>query len=140
MTLNLNIDPALEQRLREEAARCGVEPNSYAVAAIEEKLQVDARPSPQLSHEESAILEQMNIGLSEQIWARYDELVAKRKAEMLTHDEHEELMRLTDTVEEDHARRIGLVAKLSKIRNVPLKLLMSQLGIGPRQRGASKDG
>jgi hypothetical protein len=140
MTLNLKIGPALEQRLREQAARRGLDADSYAVAAIEEKLQFDARPSPQLSHEESEILKQMGVGLPEQTWARYDELVAKRRAETLTHQEYEELMRLTNTVEEDHAKRIELLVKLSKIRSVPLKALMGELGIGSRQRGAANNG
>jgi hypothetical protein len=137
MTLNLKIDPGLEQRLREQAARRGVDADSYAVAAIEEKLQVDGRPSSQLSREESDLLLQINAGLPEKIWVRYDELIAKLRAQTLTDQEHEEFMRLTDVVEEDHAERIRLLGRLAKLRDVPLESLMCQLGIGPRPHGAS---
>jgi len=137
MTLNLKIDPALEQRLREQAARRGVDADSYAVAAIKEKLQIDARPSPQLSHDESELLLQINEGLPEKTWVRYDELIAKLRAQTLTDLEHEELMRLTDVIEEDHAERIRLLGRLAKLRDVPLESLMRQLGIGPRKHGAN---
>ena len=140
MTLNLNIDPTLERRLREQAARRGVEPDSYAVAAIEEKLQLDARPSSRLTEQESDLLSQINTGLAEETWLRFDQLVAKRKNESLTSQEHEELMRLTNSIEEDHARRIGLLGKLAMVRNVPLETLMRDLGIGPRHQGAASNG
>lgn len=103
MTLNLNIEPGLEQRLREQAARRGLAPDSYAVAAIEEKLQLDSRPSRRLTHVESELLSQINAGLPEDMWMRYDQLVEKRRSESLMPQEYDELMRLTNTVEEDHA-------------------------------------
>lgn len=140
MTLNLNIEPGLEQRLREQAARRGLAPDSYAVAAIEEKLQLDSRPSRRLTHVESELLSQINAGLPEETWMRYDQLVEKRRSESLTPQEYDELMQLTNTVEEDHARRIGLLEKLAKIRDVLLEALMQELGIGPRRHGAATNG
>jgi hypothetical protein len=133
MTLMLNIDPVLEQRLREHAARRGINPDSYAVAAIEERLRLDSGPPARLSHEESELLSQISVGLSEEIWRHYDQLIAKRRAESLTPDEHQKLMQITNTIEEDHARRIGLLVKLAHLRNVPLESLMRDLGIGPRR-------
>lgn len=134
MTLTLKLDPTLEQRLREQAARRGLQPDSYAVAAIEERLKLDSRPPSRLSHEESKLLSQINVGLPEETWSRYDQLIARRRAQTLSPDQHGELMQITNTIEEDHARRIDLLVKLARLRNVPLESLMRELGIGPRRR------
>lgn len=135
MTLTLKIDQTLEQRLRKQAARRGVKPNSYAVAAIQERVRRDSRPTGPMNREESKLLSQINAGLPDKTWDRYDELVARRHAQSLTNGEHRELMRITNTVEKDHARRMGLLVKLARLRNVPLESLMRQMGIGPRRRG-----
>jgi hypothetical protein len=117
-----------------------VPPDSYAVAAIEETVQRDSRPSPRLSGEESELLSQINSGLPEETWVQYDRLVERRRKQTLSAQEYEQLLQLTNAVEEDHARRIGLLGKLATIRNVPLEALMHELGIGPRVHGAEHDG
>lgn len=132
MTLTLKIDPTLEQRLREQAAKRGVNPDSYAVAAIEEKLLLDSRLPAPITHEESELLTRINFGLPEETWERYDQLIEKRRAEKLTTEEHRELMRITNAIEEDHARRLGLVVQLARLRHVPLEALIEQLGVKPR--------
>jgi hypothetical protein len=132
MTLTLKIDPTLEQRLREQAAKRGVNPDSYAVAAIEEKLLLDSRLPAPITHEESELLTRINFGLPEETWERYDQLTEKRRAEKLTTEEHRELMRITNAIEEDHARRLGLVVQLARLRHVPLEALIEQLGVKPR--------
>jgi hypothetical protein len=133
MTLTLKINPTLEQRLQKQAAKRGVKPDSYAVTAIEEKLRLDRTIPAPLSHEESELLAQINSGLPAETWERYDRLIAKRRAETLTSTEYRELVRLTNTVETDHARRMELLMKLARLRNVPLEAVMKQLGLKPRR-------
>ena len=130
VTLTLKIDPTLEQRLREEAARRGINPDSYAVAAIEERVRLDSRQSAPLNHTESGLLSQINKGLPEETWSRYERLIDKRRANALTPEEHAELLRLTNAVEEDHARGVELLVKLASLRNIPLETLMFQRMIG----------
>lgn len=132
MTLTLNIDPALEQRLREQAAKQGVQPDSYVVAAIEERLRLDSRPSSPLNPDESKLLSQIGMGLPEEIWDRYDQLLAKQSDQTLSGEDYGEFERLINTIETDHARRISLLVKLAGLRNVPLESLMHELGIVPR--------
>ena len=139
MTLTLKIDPMLEQRLREQAARRGVKPDSYAVSAIEEKVRLDSKVPAPRSRRESELLKEINVGLPEKTWVRYDHLIEKRRAETLTSDEHRELIRLTNSVEEDHAHRMTLLVELARLRNVPLETTMSQLGIQPRRRRSAPD-
>ena len=139
MSLTLKLEPTLEQQLREQAARRGLEPGTYAVEAIQERIRLDSRPPARLGREESELLSQIGAGLPELTWGRYDHLIAKRRDESLTSEEHEELIRLTNLIEEDHARRIAALGKLARLRNVPLQALALQLGITPRRRGTEHE-
>jgi hypothetical protein len=137
MTLTLKIDPQLEQRLREQAARQGLKPDSYAVAAIEEQLRRDGQTAPHLSRDESQLLQQINIGFSNETWDRYDDLVARREDETLTSEEFEELKALTNQIEEQNVHRIQALIELARVRNTTFEALMDELQIRPRQRQGS---
>jgi hypothetical protein len=58
-----------------------------------------------LSRRESELLLKINQGVPELIQQRYDDLIAKRRAQTLTPDEYAELLSLTDQVELSDARR-----------------------------------
>ena len=66
---------------------------------------------------------------------RYDALVAKRRAESLTPDEHAELLDLTDQVESWEARRVEALVELSRLRGTTLGHLMEELGIAAPSHG-----
>jgi hypothetical protein len=59
----------------------------------------------------------------------YNELIAKREAETLTSDEHQNLLRLTEQIEKLQAQRIEYLADLAQIRGISLTALMENLGI-----------
>ena len=84
-----------------------------------------------LSHEESALLMKINQGVPVETQRRYDALIAKRRANALTPEEYEELLRLTDDIERRDAIRIEDLSQLARMRNVPLLALMTELGISP---------
>ncbi len=90
--------------------------------------QAQQQPS-HLSEAESRLLEQINLGLSQEDWERYHKLIAKRRAETLTHDEQQELIALSDRIEEANARRIEYLVELARLRGTTLDELMGQLGI-----------
>jgi hypothetical protein len=58
-------------------------------------------------------------------------LVAKRRAEVLTPEEYDELLRLTDEVEAHDTRRVENLVKLAQLRQVTLDQLMEDLGLRP---------
>ncbi|MDM8518401.1 hypothetical protein QUF64_00025 [Anaerolineales bacterium HSG6] len=89
------------------------------------------RKAPSLSKDESELLLKINQGLPLNIQNRFDELVAKRQAETLTPDEHQELLGLTNRIEKSDARRVGYMAKLAKLRGISLSALMKDLYIRP---------
>lgn len=89
------------------------------------------RKTPSLPQSEAELLQQINRGLPEATQCRYDELRAKIRAESITPEEHQEFLFLVDMVEQADAERLQHLIELSQLRQVPLPLLMHQLGIHP---------
>jgi len=65
------------------------------------------------------------------IQKHYNELNAKRKAETLTPEEHQELLQLIDRIEKSDAQRVKYLAELAQIRGISLTALMKELDIRP---------
>lgn len=89
------------------------------------------RQAPGLPQDEARLLLKINQGLSPEVQKRYDELIAKRRAESLTTDEYDELLRLTNQIENLEARRMEYLAELARLRQTSLTKLMENLGIRP---------
>jgi hypothetical protein len=89
------------------------------------------RKAPSLPQAEADLLLRINRGLSLELQRRYDELVTKRRAETLTSDEYDELLHLTDEIEQFEARRVEYLAQLARLRGTSLTALMESLGIRP---------
>src|SRR5437764_8496203 len=83
MTLIIDLPPELEAQLREEAERAGLETDAYVRGLLEERVR-HARTSgdgpPQIDRTEADLLQKINQGLPPQLWQRYHELVARRRA------------------------------------------------------------
>jgi hypothetical protein len=131
MTITLEITPELEEVLRQRAQRAGLPPDGYILKLLRERLGGGERLPPHLPHEETELLQQINQGLPPETWARYQALKEKRDARTLTPDEHAELLALTDEVELWNARRLELVLALARLRQVPLRVMMDELGLTP---------
>lgn len=58
-------------------------------------------------------------------------LIAKRHAETLSPEEHEQLIQLSDRLEKLNVDRIQALIQLATLRNQPLTDLMQTLGISP---------
>jgi hypothetical protein len=89
------------------------------------------RQIPHLSQKEGELLQQINQGIPETLWQPYKELVARRDADELTPEEHQELIVLSDQIETLHAQRMGYLVELAQMRQVSLPDLMDALGIQP---------
>ncbi len=87
------------------------------------------RKSPSLPKDEAELLLKISQRLPPNTQKRYDELVAKRKAETLASDEHRELVRLIDQIEKSDAERIKYMVDLACLRGTSLVTLMKDLGI-----------
>jgi hypothetical protein len=129
MTLTINIAPDLQSQLYREATLAGLDPGAYVARLIEERLHKEKRRAPRLSSHETALLREINRGLSPDDWQRYRELFAKRRAETLSPADQEALIALSDEIEAINVRRVECLVELAHLRNTPLETLMDQLGI-----------
>ena len=124
-TITLNLSPELEHQIRAEASRQGVEPDRYILNALQERLQPRL---PTTQPTEADLLQQINIGFSAQTWEEYHALIAKRHAETLTPEEHEQLIQMSDHLEQLNVTRIQALIQLATFHNQPLTDLMHTLG------------
>jgi hypothetical protein len=136
MTVTIDLDPDVEARLRDEAARQGVDFNTFlntrvlgAVGGVVQRSDRDPLNSQSLPTAEADLLQRINAGPGEEVWRRYHALVAKRRAETLSAAEHAELIDLSDRIEEANAQRIGHLVELARLRGVSLPAVMTELGI-----------
>ena len=75
------------------------------------------------------LLMKINQGIPVETQHLYNELIAKREAETLTVDEHQNLLRLSEQVEKLQAQRIEYLVELARIRGISLTACMENLGI-----------
>jgi len=87
------------------------------------------RIAPGLRQDETRLLQKINRGLPANVQQRYDDLTAKRRAETLTPEEHQELVTLIDRIERSDAERLQNLTKLAQLRHVSVTALMVELGI-----------
>jgi hypothetical protein len=78
---------------------------------------------------ESSLLSKIGQTLPISIQQRYSDLRTKLQAETLTPAEHQELLNLTDTIEQFDAERLQHLLALAQLRQVSLPGLMDQLNI-----------
>lgn len=129
-TITLNLSPELEHKLHSEAARLGLEPDFYILSTLQERLQPKS-PDPTSQPTEAELLQQINIGFSAPTWNQYHILIAKRRAETLSNAEHEQLIQLSNQLENLNVTRCQALIKLAKLCSQPLADLMQTLGINP---------
>jgi hypothetical protein len=99
---------------------------------IEQVLAFQAqRKAPTLPADETTLLLKINQGLPPKAQQRYRELIKIRQEERLTPEEHEELLRLTDEVEQRRVERLEALVELARLRGQTLHALMDSLGINP---------
>lgn len=89
------------------------------------------RIAPHVETEESRLLEEINAGVPEELTRRYRELSRRRRAERLTSQEYDELIRLGDTVEQYEVVRVQRLMELARLRRMSLPQLLKSLRIPP---------
>jgi hypothetical protein len=89
------------------------------------------RKAPSLVKDEAELLQKINQRLPDSLQSQYDHLIAKRKNETLTPEEHTTLLNLTEQVEQFEAERIDHLAELAHLRQISLTDLMVALQIQP---------
>jgi hypothetical protein len=80
------------------------------------------------SHE-LMLLQKINQPIPSATQTRYNQLRNKLHAETLSPNEHQELLTLTDTIEQAEADRLQTLLELADLRRVTLPELMQQLNL-----------
>lgn len=79
---------------------------------------------------EAQLLRRVNQRLPAEIQLRYDELIAKREAKVLTSAEQNELLRETNVAEEFDVARVQALTELAAARGVSVAELMNDRQAG----------
>jgi len=125
--ITLEVTPQTEDRVRKIANRFGKPITDYLVDLIEQHIATVETTT--LTEEE--LLQQINLGLSEEEWKEYSALLQKQDAQTLEHEEHERIAEIAEFLELSNARRIQALVQLAEMRNTTLDNLMSEFDIRP---------
>lgn len=131
MSIVIQVNPLVEHRLREKAVKKGVGINQFISQFIENTFGYDSSKPASVSEHEATLLQQVNLDIPSEKWILYLNLKEKRQKKTLSAIEHQELLDLINDVEAANARRIAVLAELAQLRNVPIRVLMEQLGLTP---------
>ncbi|MBT9317306.1 hypothetical protein [Leptothoe spongobia] len=134
MALTIEITPELEHQIKQAAERAGLTPDTYVLQLLHQSLQQQAPKKAieaQLPKEQADLIQIINQSFSDIEWQRYHSLIGKRDSETLTPEEHEDLVTLSDQLEEANAERIQAVADLAKLRCMSVNALMPELDLQP---------
>jgi len=102
-------------------------------AFLEEAVSVRASSrAATLSRRETVLIKRINAGLPLTLQKRYAQLLGRRRRRDLTPEEQRELLKLTHDAESRDADRAAALVDLAKLRRVPVRVLMKQLGIKAR--------
>ncbi|MDW3649004.1 MAG: hypothetical protein R8P61_18180 [Bacteroidia bacterium] len=104
-------------------------PNEVEIA-LEKLLSIRAsQRAPALGKKETALLQQINDGLTQEELEELSQLIARREAEEISDPELQRLIHLTEKMEQLNVERMQLIAELSSIRNVSIRDLIKELDI-----------
>jgi hypothetical protein len=129
MSLLIQINPSLENKLREKAFKQGLKLDQFISQFLENTFSEETPSRPSVSAREATLLQQVNLDISPEIWHQYEILKKKFQKKTLTEKELAQLQGITEKVEAANVKRIEVLGELAQIRNVPLPVVMAQLGL-----------
>jgi hypothetical protein len=116
------LTPETQSRLEAQAQRKGLSLPDFVTQLLEQSASVDR---------EKELVDLIRNAVPADLQARYSHLVARRRQETLTPEEHAELLALSDRIEEVDVLRLGWLVELAHLRQMPLPDLLKQLPIKP---------
>ena len=131
MALTVTIPSEVEATVRKRAAARGVDPQGFVVDVLRHQFApTPKRPANTLDAEETRLFQVINKPVPQKSRDLYDELLKKQKRSRLSRFDDDELLRLTNLMEKNQARRIKAVGELAAYRGVDFDDLWDQLGLG----------
>jgi hypothetical protein len=120
MPVTLQLDPYLESRVKQHAAKAGLSPEEWLLSDLRSRLNAEA---------ESELLAKAMRGKPAAFWEHDKSLIAKRDAREIKPSELSELIQMSDELERDNAVRIEALVQLSELRGTDIKTLKTELGL-----------
>ena len=87
------------------------------------------RYAPSLRASEAKLLQKINLSVPVAVRERFNHLNEKLHNEVITPEEHQELLQLVEQIEMADVARLKAMVELARLRNVSVDTLMQQLGI-----------
>ncbi len=111
----------------------GLPKNEFEVLIANAK-RLRGKSSENKAGKEVRLIKKVNeTTLTEEEYRRFYELIEKRRDEIISNDELEELSELTDKSEEINVKRLKYLFEIAQIRNKSLREVMKELEIFPAQ-------
>jgi hypothetical protein len=126
MSITVQLSTTLAADIQEKARNQGISLEDFIAKTLTLAIQ---KPVNKAKPTEEQLLEKINLGISENVWREYKELKLQRKAETLDTKQVARLIELSDKIESANARRVKYLVQLSQLKKVPLRQLMTELGI-----------
>jgi hypothetical protein len=124
MAIQIELSPPIEEKLKSKAELLGKSLNDLILSILEEEVESEI-----ITDSEEYLLQKVNLGISVEQWNRYHSLIEKRDATQLTTEEHQELIHLSDVIEERNAERLPYVFQLAEKKNISPESLVQELGL-----------
>ncbi|MEM1327982.1 MAG: hypothetical protein AAGI23_18630 [Bacteroidota bacterium] len=124
MSIQIELSSPVEEKLKSKAAQLGKSLNDLIVEILQEEVKNEVDTTS-----ESYLLQQVNLGIPIEQWHRYHSLIEKRNAVQLTTEEQQELIHLSDTIEERNAERMSYIFELAAKRQVAPESIIQELGL-----------
>jgi predicted O-linked N-acetylglucosamine transferase (SPINDLY family) len=131
MSILIEVNTHLEQRLRERALKQGIEVNQYISQFLEQVFPNKAVAQPSISSREATLMQQIDLDIAPEQWKLYLALKTKKQKGKLPKTQQIQFTSLCELIENANAKRIAVLAELSQIRKIPIRVLMEQLGLNP---------
>ncbi len=129
MSLVLQINPSLENRMRQNALRKGVDLSQFVVNVLESTFP-EEKPKPKtVSKRETVLLQKIELAIPIETWERYHILRTKRQEETINAPESAEYTAINRQIEAGNVKRLTSLIELAKIRKITLDEVMKQLGL-----------
>jgi hypothetical protein len=129
MSILIQIKPSIEGRLRETAIKKGLKLEQYISQFLENTFSDETASRPSVSAREATLLQQVNLNIAPEMWQLYEILKEKFQKNKISSDELEQFQGITEQIETANVKRVEVLVELAQIRNVPLRVVMAQLGL-----------
>ena len=120
--MTIQLPPDIEMTLERLHREQGLDPHHYVIHTLRERLRFASAPNVSPAEESHliAVIRSIGRGLTPAQEKRYTTLKRKRDATKMTSLEQEELISLSDSVEDANVRRLVYLHELARRKSVTL--------------------